>query len=201
MVTLEQIQCIMHIIINRIALIMCDARRVKRLKWIVTLLICAINISVFVIWMPARLQINSHWIYLNDIWDRVEKGIFLLIDLGLNLYFIHVVRSELIDHGLKKYWNLYWFNVAMIFISISLDVSSTISAALSPQPRLRDCLWLTFNQVILIGIMSLPQQSTFMYANPCPFEAEVFSTNHDTSTPTVTSNSTRSCTSSSSKSR
>ncbi|KAJ4406301.1 hypothetical protein N0V82_010156 [Gnomoniopsis sp. IMI 355080] len=116
-----KIQCIMHIIINRIALIMCDSRRVRRLKWIVTLLIGAINISVFIIWMPARLQINSNWIYLNDIWDRVEKGIFLLIDLGLNLYFIYLVRSELIGHGLKKYWNLYWFNISMIFISISLD--------------------------------------------------------------------------------
>lgn len=115
----------MQIIINRIALIMCDSRRVRRLKWTVTLLIGAINISVFIIWMPARLQISSNWIYLNDIWDRVEKGIFLLIDLGLNLYFIYIVRSELIGHGLKKYWNLYWFNVSMIFISISLDVSST----------------------------------------------------------------------------
>lgn len=116
----------MHIIINRIALIMCDPRRVRRLKWLITLLIGAINISVFVIWMPARLQISSQWIHLNDIWDRVEKGIFLLIDLGLNLYFIYIVRSELIGHGLKKYWNLYWFNIAMIFISISLDVSFTL---------------------------------------------------------------------------
>lgn len=119
----------MHIIINRIALIMCDARRVTKLKLIVTILIGAINITVFVIWMPARLQISSHWILLNDIWDRVEKGIFLFIDLGLNLYFIYVVRSELIDHGLKKYWNLYWFNVGMIFVSISLDVSSQRLAA------------------------------------------------------------------------
>lgn len=148
----------MHIIINRIALIMCDSRRVRKLKWLVTLLIGAINISVFVIWMPARLQISAHWIYLNSIWDRVEKGIFLLIDLGLNLYFIHIVRSELIAHGLKKYWNLYWFNVGMIFISISLDVSQT-----TPSQTMPPFLWLTLKQVILIGVMSLPNQSTFMY--------------------------------------
>lgn len=139
----------MHMIVNRIALIMCDQRRVQKLKWLVTLLIGAINIvsgppvymktsghtflicrmlivfskSVFIIWMPARLQINTDWVRINNVWDRVEKGILLFIDLGLNLYFIYLVRAELIGHGLKKYWNLYWFNVGMIFISISLDVS------------------------------------------------------------------------------
>ncbi|KAL1862810.1 hypothetical protein Daus18300_008306 [Diaporthe australafricana] len=64
-------------------------------------------------------------------WDRVEKGIFALIDLCLNLYFIYLVRSELIVHGLTKYEALYKFNIVMIFCSLSLDV-------------------------ILIGIMSLP---------------------------------------------
>lgn len=129
-----------------------------------TLLIGAINISVFIIWMPARLQISSHWIYLNDIWDRVEKGIFLLIDLGLNLYFIYIVRSELIGHGLKKYWNLYWFNVGMIFVSISLDVSPIFSEACALLAlRLNRCMTDTrLHQIILIGVMSLPHQSTFM---------------------------------------
>lgn len=120
-----QMQCIMHIIINRIALIMYDPKQVTRLKISVTLLIGAINISVFIIWMPARLQINSHWIYLNSIWDRVEKGIFAMVDLALNLYFIYLVRRELISHGLTKYRYLYWFNIIMIFFSISLDVSIT----------------------------------------------------------------------------
>lgn len=79
--------------------------------------------SVFIIWIPARLQISSRWVQLNDVWDRVEKGILMLVDLGLNLYFIYIVRAELIDHGLRKYWALYWYNVGMIFVSMSLDVS------------------------------------------------------------------------------
>lgn len=113
----------MHIIINRIALIIYDGRRVIRLKWAVALLLGMVNISVFIVWMPARLQISHAWIHFNEIWDRVEKGIFALMDLGLNLYFIHLVRSELIAHGLTKYKALYKFNLVMIFCSLSLDVS------------------------------------------------------------------------------
>lgn len=112
----------MHIIINRIALIMYDGRRVRRLKWTVTGLIGAINIAVFIIWMPARLQINPTWIAINNVWDRVEKGLLALIDLGLNLKFIHLVHTELIKHGLTKYRDLYRFNITMIFVSLSLDV-------------------------------------------------------------------------------
>ncbi|KAK2614551.1 hypothetical protein N8I77_001362 [Diaporthe amygdali] len=126
-----QTQCLMHIIINRIALIIYDGRRVVRLKWTVAVLLGLVNISVFIVWMPARLQISPAWIHFNEIWDRVEKGIFAGIDLGLNLYFIYLVRSELIAHGLTKYKALYKFNIVMIFFSLSLDV-------------------------ILIGIMSLP---------------------------------------------
>lgn len=120
--TKNQIQCIMHIIINRIALIMCDPPRARRLKLTATLLIGAINVTVFIIWIPARLQISEHWILVNDIWDRIEKGIFAICDLGLNLYFIYLVKTELTVHGLTKYRYLYLFNLGMIFISISLDV-------------------------------------------------------------------------------
>ncbi|POS80365.1 hypothetical protein DHEL01_v201256 [Diaporthe helianthi] len=127
---------LMHIIVNRIALIMCDGRRVIRLKWGVALLLGLVNISVFIVWMPARLQISPAWIRFNEIWDRVEKGIFALIDLALNLYFIYLVRSELVAHGLTKYVPLYKFNLVMICFSLSLDV-------------------------ILIGIMSLPDSFVF----------------------------------------
>lgn len=112
----------MQIIINRIALIMYDGRRVRTLKWTVAGLVGLINLSVFVIWMPARLQISPTWMALNSVWDRIEKGLLALIDLGLNLKFIHLVHTELIRHGLTKYRDLYRFNVTMIFISISLDV-------------------------------------------------------------------------------
>ncbi|PSR81059.1 hypothetical protein BD289DRAFT_50021 [Coniella lustricola] len=133
-----QIQCIMQIIINRVALIIYDQNRVRRLKWATAVLAGAINISVFIIWMPARLQVSPHWVQLNDVWDRVEKGIFALGDLGLNVYFIYLVRKELIRYGLTKYILLYRYNIGMILISMSLDV-------------------------VLIGVMSLPGQSSFIY--------------------------------------
>ncbi|KAF5715458.1 hypothetical protein FMUND_6837 [Fusarium mundagurra] len=64
-----QVQFLLQIILNRLGLLMVVPGRAVRLKWIVFAIILAVNISVFVIWMPARLQINDQWIWLNNIWD------------------------------------------------------------------------------------------------------------------------------------
>jgi hypothetical protein len=116
-----QIQCISGIITNRIGLLIYDARHVRRLRWGVVALIGLINVSVYCIWIPAHLQISPTWIYINGIWDRIEKGMFLIIDSSLNLYFIHLVRTRLIANGLTKYKPLFKFNMAMIVFSMSLD--------------------------------------------------------------------------------
>lgn len=142
----------MQIIINRVALLMFDRRRVERLKWTVAIVIGAVNISVFVIWIPARLQISPTWIHINQIWDRVEKVIFCLVDGGLNLYFVYLVRTMLIEYGLTKYKIIFRWNLAMIFLSLSLDVSSYLSLS----RLVRSSPTKTASQVTIIGIMSLP---------------------------------------------
>ncbi|KAK1965887.1 hypothetical protein LY78DRAFT_703376 [Colletotrichum sublineola] len=126
-----QVQCLMQIIINRIAILMPIPSHATRLKWAVFAVLLAVNISVFCIWIPARLQISKTYIHINEIWDRIEKGIFLLVDAGLNLTFIYLVKSRLIAGGLTKYTVLFNFNLAMIAVSMCLDI-------------------------ILIGLMSLP---------------------------------------------
>ncbi|KAH0443612.1 hypothetical protein CcaCcLH18_00925 [Colletotrichum camelliae] len=132
-----QVQCLMQIIINRIAILIPIQSHASRLKWGVFGILLAINISVFCIWIPARLQINHTYIHVNEIWDRIEKAIFLIVDASLNLTFIYLVKSRLIASGLTKYTRLFNFNLLMIAVSMSLDV-------------------------ILIGLMSLP--NTLIYA-------------------------------------
>ncbi|RYO85463.1 hypothetical protein DL766_002121 [Monosporascus sp. MC13-8B] len=134
-------QCIMQIIINRVWLLMSNKTWWNRVKWGVALIMGLINISVYCIWIPARLQISPTYIHVNEIWDRVEKVIFCLIDASLNLYFIYLVRSRLIVGGLDKYTSLYRFNLVMIGVSMSLDV-------------------------ILIGVMSLGQGIIYVEFHP-----------------------------------
>lgn len=43
------------------------------LKGGVAVLITSINIAVYCIWIPARLQINDTYIHVNEIWDRTES--------------------------------------------------------------------------------------------------------------------------------
>lgn len=61
-----------------------------------------VNISVFVIWIPARLQASESFIRINRIWDPIEKVIYLLIDGCLNAYFLYLVHSNLVSAGMTK---------------------------------------------------------------------------------------------------
>ncbi|KAK7948858.1 uncharacterized protein PG986_009744 [Apiospora aurea] len=136
-----QVQCIIQIIINRIALLMRDRKIINRMIWSCALGLGVVNISVFCIWIPARLQISPTFVHINEIWDRVEKCIFCLMDVALNIYFVYLVRSRLISNGLTKYNRLFKFNLFMIFVSMSLDI-------------------------VLIGVMSLGQGFIYVQFHP-----------------------------------
>jgi hypothetical protein len=116
-----QVQFLLQIIINRVAIISPSSKRALRLKIGVAILITAINISVYTIWVPARLQISEKYIHLNDIWDRCEKCIYLVVDGLLNWYFIHIVKQRLVRKGLTKYDRLVRFNMWIIGLSLSMD--------------------------------------------------------------------------------
>lgn len=103
---------------------MIDRRKATKIRWTVAFILGLVNISVFCIWLPARLQISETYIHVNNIWDRIEKGIFLIVDASLNFYFIYLVRVKLIANGLQKYMPLFKFNIFMVAVSISLDVST-----------------------------------------------------------------------------
>ncbi|KAH7110029.1 hypothetical protein B0J13DRAFT_462626, partial [Dactylonectria estremocensis] len=81
-----------------------------------------LHISVYNIWIPARLQISERYIWINEWWDRVEKVIYLLVDGALNFYFIRIVQQNLVANGLTKYKGLVKFNMCIVGFSLSMDV-------------------------------------------------------------------------------
>lgn len=143
-----QVQLLLQIIINRVGLLMVPGTATK-LKWIVFLIILIINISVFIIWMPARLQISRWWIHANEIWDRCEKVIFAVVDGCLNGYFIYLTRTCLINNGLTKYKTLFHVNLVLVAISLSLDVA-------------------------LIGLMSLPSGLVYLSFHPVAYLSKLY---------------------------
>lgn len=144
-----QVQFLLQIIINRISILLTNRRKALNIKIGVAVFITAINVSVYNICsypkssrvphirghepqpetaltdinlgIPARLQISERYIYINSIWDRCEKVIFLIIDALLNWYFIHTVRKNLVQRGLTKYDALVRFNVSIVGISLAMD--------------------------------------------------------------------------------
>jgi len=103
---------------------MYDQHQASKVKWSVAALITAINIAVYCLWVPARLQINERFIYLNNIWDRVEKVIYAICDGGLNFWFLYQVRKTFLLNGMTKYKPLFRFNAYAVVVSLSMDVSA-----------------------------------------------------------------------------
>ncbi|KAH6663790.1 hypothetical protein B0J14DRAFT_523637, partial [Halenospora varia] len=117
-----QVQFLLQIIINRVSILLMDHQKAMRLKIGVAILITAVNISVYCIWVPARLQVSAKYEHVNKIWDRCEKVIYLLVDGALNWYFIYTVKIQLVNQGLVKYNRLVRFNMWIIGFSLSMDV-------------------------------------------------------------------------------
>ncbi|KAI5196950.1 hypothetical protein E4T38_08247 [Aureobasidium subglaciale] len=116
-----QVHCLFQIIINRVSILMVNRRRASQLKIGTFVGILLVNISVFCIWIPAKLEVNDTYEKLNVVWDRIEKVIILIVDALLNGYFIRVVRQQLIKPGLTKYQPLVRFNLWMIMLSLAMD--------------------------------------------------------------------------------
>lgn len=91
-----QVQFLLQIIVNRCSILIPDRQMVRRLKLFTAIFITAINISVYTIWVPARLQISDKYIWINTWWDRIEKVIYLFVDCALNCYFIRELNPVLV---------------------------------------------------------------------------------------------------------
>ncbi|KAH7361634.1 hypothetical protein B0T11DRAFT_279279 [Plectosphaerella cucumerina] len=139
-----QVQFLLQIIINRCTILITDHVWAWRLKMGVAAIITSINISVYCIWVPARLQISDRYVHINEWWDRCEKIIYLIIDAGLNFYFIRIVQQNLVQHGLVKYRGLVRFNMFIISFSLAMDV-------------------------LIIGMMSLDNTFVYMQFHPLAY--------------------------------
>lgn len=102
---------------------MTNRRKARWLKWGFFIAIGCVNVAVYVIWVSAQLPTATEsQKTLNIIFEKAEKSFFLVVDLGLNLYFLYLVRFRLIADGLSKYWRLFNFNAAIVFVSTSMDI-------------------------------------------------------------------------------
>ncbi|UNI23779.1 hypothetical protein JDV02_009579 [Purpureocillium takamizusanense] len=142
-----EIQLLMQIIVNRIAIIAEHRTTIFKLKWGTAIVITCINIAVFCIWIPSHTvpPVNDLFVRINDVWDRISKILILLVDAGLNYYFLRTVKRRLvIQHGLIKYAPLVSFNAKLMVLSICMDG-------------------------MLIGLMSLPNQVVYIQFHPVTY--------------------------------
>lgn len=146
-----EIQLLMQIIINRIAILCETQETIRKLQWATFVFISAINVAVFCIFIPAHRNppVSKLYVDINRVWDRVSKVLICLVDAGLNYYFLRIVKQRLlVQYGLMKYAPLVTFNARLMVISVLLDV-------------------------LLIGLMSLPNQAVFILFHPLVYTAKL----------------------------
>ncbi|CAE6442984.1 unnamed protein product [Rhizoctonia solani] len=117
-----QVQFLLQIIVNRICILLSTPEQRFWLKFTIAVWITAINISVYCIWVPAKLQISQRYHDINVWWDRTEKCLYLVTDAILNYMFIRSIKQRLLKVGLKKYDKLVKFNEKIIAVSLAMDV-------------------------------------------------------------------------------
>ncbi len=102
---------------------MVQRRKAVLLRWGLFAATACINIAVAFIWIRAHMPgATPEQVNLNHQFERAEKSFFLVLDLGLNLFFLYLVRFRLASDGLSKYWRLYNFNAGIVVISTSMDI-------------------------------------------------------------------------------
>ncbi|GAA5871255.1 hypothetical protein JCM16303_000696 [Sporobolomyces ruberrimus] len=130
------------------------------LKWGVAALITAINISVYCIWIPARLQISHRYEEINVWWDRCEKCIYLVVDAALNLLFMRTVNQRLVNQGLERYRPLVSFNLHpvayLIKLAIEMALGELIVTISSAKPA-RDAVGAAFEGLKIAVSTSVTQ--------------------------------------------
>ncbi|KAK7928741.1 hypothetical protein PG985_005739 [Apiospora marii] len=143
---LFEIQLLMQIIINRIAVISESPQTVNYIRWGTVVIISSINMAVFIIFIPAHLDHPpGSFFEVNKYWDKASKFLICFVDAGLNYYFLRTVKQRLVKYyGLKKYAPLVSWNAKLMVFSIGMDV-------------------------MLIGLMFLPNQTVFMQFHPVTY--------------------------------
>jgi hypothetical protein len=67
---------------------------------------------------------ERRFVNVNNVWDKISKVLILIVDAGLNWYFLRTVKIRLVrQHGLVKYQPLVGFNAKLMVVSIAMDVS------------------------------------------------------------------------------
>lgn len=77
-----EVQLLMQIIINRIALIAERKPTATKLKVATAVIISCINIAVFCIFIPSHMipPANQTFVNINKYWDRLSKVLIMLVE-------------------------------------------------------------------------------------------------------------------------
>lgn len=121
-----QAQTYFQVMVKRISVL--DVRRPRPaiLRLAIAGIVLAVNITMFSVWLPLKLdhpvEVDDHPPILLFWLPRVEKIMYLLIDVAINCFFLYHVKTNLMGVGFRKYCHLVSYNLKIIGLSVFCDV-------------------------------------------------------------------------------
>lgn len=141
-----QVGCILQIIANRVAFLISGPAIARTLKLSIFALTTILTFVGAGTWIPLMLQLTPFLAEFNHKWDLSTKGVFGVVDLGLNSLFLTLVWKKFISEGLEKYWTLFRFHCFLSVVSILLDLVCIGLELTTPVN-----IWICFNPVVFLG--------------------------------------------------
>ncbi|KAJ1547659.1 hypothetical protein HK405_005253 [Cladochytrium tenue] len=92
-------QTLYHIILNRTSVMWRDRSQARASGLWLHAGIAVINVSVLIIWPSAQLGTWDAAVTINNVWDKLEKFLFMGIDVVLNALFVTAFRRYGSGHG------------------------------------------------------------------------------------------------------
>ncbi|CCG83155.1 protein of unknown function [Taphrina deformans PYCC 5710] len=117
-----EVQIYFQIIINRMCILYAYSRRPLFLRFGTFIFILMINALMIAFWLPGKLgMVTSHGSNLVFWMPRIEKILYLVMDIVLNCAFIYQIQIKLMRIGLHKYRRLIRYNMQIIALSLLCD--------------------------------------------------------------------------------
>ncbi|TLD26583.1 hypothetical protein PspLS_04349 [Pyricularia sp. CBS 133598] len=166
---LVMVQLTVNVLIHVLKFLVPCPRRAARIKWTVVGTQMLMLISIYIIWIPAQLQVNNTFLMLDGIWIKITSVECLFVNGMLGGYLALLAKRRRDTAKGLNYWaDCFWKILALVSIMTLTDSWKCIILTL---------VWGWFvasSQIINVIALSLPDRYFYILFQPTMYMVKVF---------------------------
>ncbi|TLS28495.1 hypothetical protein PpBr36_00657 [Pyricularia pennisetigena] len=128
---LVMVQLSVNILIHILKFLIPCPRRAARIKWTVVGTQMLMLISIYIVWIPAQLQVNNTFLTLDGIWVKIISFECLFVNGMLGGYLALLAKRRRDTAKGLNYWSdCFWKILALVSIMTLMDVMNVVALSL-----------------------------------------------------------------------